>query len=401
VGGLGQLVIQRVGRSLAMLLPSLQGTDGEVQEYYASAQSDIVMKRFKVRRGVPSAGAVAAEGGLDGHFAFEFMYPSVAAILERQKDAPRRDRKILAISDWQIGSPTMAPAVVVRALDHAIHQLGVDTIVLNGDLIHGQNYSRFPAESQRGGLIGIDSQVEYAMALLRPLLESRPQLELFVIPGNHEWNSQAQKGQQGTHFLRPVAALAEGYLGAERVHYVTNYCDGSGTLVDFPSTRLDAVQRDTGFGVLAPHLYGGEKGKDGPLSAAAFSHANWCRKRGEAVGDIDITLGGHLHTTSVVEQDGKLHIIPGGMAKQSGFEHLLGFDVGEPTAAVLHLSNKAYPRLELLTERYLAKQPIKGPPLVELIGEHGEGLDAWLERTRAEVSGRAGYDARQAPARSR
>ena len=258
--------------------------------YYATESQDPIKRRRMVRGGETSAGVIAFEGGATqdpesgeyyktDNYTLVMANPKVLDVLERNRaeGKPSKTVDIYATSDWQIGSPTAKPATLLRGLFDAVLS-GCKEIVLNGDLLQGQNYGRAVAEMQLTGLVGIEDQQAFINALLTPVLDlirfqraHDPNWEIprfRVLVGNHETNSQAYKGGQGIWFLQNVATQIEmayryafgAEIASSHVMYPKKFVNRTGTDVDYSHMVID-LSDEVGFRVGAQHYVGsGGKG---------------------------------------------------------------------------------------------------------------------------------------------
>src|SRR4029078_5998061 len=71
--------------------------------------------------------------------------------------------------------------------------------IFGGDMIQGRNYPNYPNENENIGLISVDAQTRFAEIMhlaaftgLDPSLMEN-MLQVFTIPGNHEWNTGTTK----------------------------------------------------------------------------------------------------------------------------------------------------------------------------------------------------------------
>jgi predicted phosphodiesterase len=407
VGYQGRLAAQAVGPdSWVISTPTARGGDDlEVKGYKQHATGDPHAKRALLRRERTTAASLEVADGVDGNIKFRLASDKFREILASQKKEPERLRKVHVISDLQVGSDTMQPEAFVRMLDYALNVEKVDTLVLNGDLIQGQNYPRMPFENEHVGLNQVETQVEFLKILLRPFLEQLQQegreVEIHVLPGNHEWNTQL-KGRPGTMFLDGLAEFIKRFVPnpEQNVHYTTRF-EKDGHRIDWPMTRLDSVANDTGFGILAAHCYGGQdSGSKGTTGVPVYSHAGWMHGMGHETAEYDISVGGHFHNPGVTEYDGKFHVLTGACAGPSGFEMRLGYPDGPAGSSILTVSNKVEPEVQLFTDQYCEKQhEIRNPGYAELLAEYEGDFQKMMRDFVVEAQGKNGWKADGKPLR--
>jgi hypothetical protein len=399
------LVSMTAGGTLIVSAASLQSSNFD-DSYLFTESQDRHKRRRNVAGGEASAGSIAFSGGIDNGiktdaYTLRLWNRKIREVLEENArlGRPKAQVDIFATSDWQIGSPTAKPATMLRGLFWAVLS-GKKEIVINGDAIQGQNYPRAPAEMQLTGLIGIEDQQAFIYALLNPVLdtirrmhEADPTFEIpkfKILVGNHETNSQAHKGLQGTWFLNTIAGqLQSFYRGAfgpavaeSHVLYPKKFVDRMGVDVDYSHMVLDHTEA-TGFRIGVQHYVGiGAKGSSSvpPISAAK----TWARSMENELRPLHGFLLGHWHTQSVAMADGLFYAIFGANADKSGFEWHLGYPTTVPASGVLRLYSDRPPELFFVTDPYLRLQEDmlrEAPEYAALIGKHGS-LEAYVEFQR-------------------
>ena len=341
-------------------------------------------------------------------YTLRFMNEKISKVLEENArlGLPPASKEIFVTSDWQIGSPTMVPSVWVRGLLLAILN-GQKEIVINGDLIQGQNYPRAVAEMQLTGLVGIEAQTHFIKYLFEPILNSIRELraadptweppKFTLVVGNHETNSQANRGAQGIWFLQPLYDQLQGfYNGAfgseykDHISYPLKFKSKEGIDVDYSHTII----RSPGINInVAFQHYVGAGAKGSMITPPIFAPANWAKSMEGNMKDIHIMNFGHWHTQSVVQSNGIIMSILGACAGQSGFEQHLGYPDGQPSCGLIRIFSDRSPEIFIETKSYLELQEGRlydGLKSYQaLVDEHGS-LDEFIEYTRKFTQGREG-----------
>ncbi len=392
-------------------------TAGTMQGVSNSRQPDLHYqlhsKAFKdmAGRGLPpQASFITLQGGVHGHkitqaIEYQITTPKLLAAIEDniRRGVPHKQAHIYVTSDWQIGSPTMQPAMIVAGLIEAI-DVGVEEIVLNGDILHGVNYPRFLQESQlvEHPLNGIDSQSQYIFELLNPVLaymrakkeaDSSFKIPTFtILPGNHEINTQANKGTQGTWFVQGIAEKVRSYLHGwtndetfANAHVVCpeKFIATDGTPVDYPLVHIDRT-KDIGICVEVTHY--NAKGGGGAFSPTVTGIARHIHAMGE--GKAHIRLEGHLHVTGFQVINGVVCVRTGANAGQSSYEAHLGFPPAPPSNQFISLDSHNLPTFFVATQAY---QETRYRDLLGKLHEKGilvdyNSFDAFCDEKRRFVS---------------
>lgn len=358
----------------------------------------------------PQASFITLQGGVHSHkitqaIEYQITTPKLLAAIEDniKRGVPHKQAHIYVTSDWQIGSPTMQPAMIVAGLIEAI-DVGVEEIVLNGDILHGVNYPRFLQESQlvEHPLNGIDSQSQYIFELLNPVLAyMRAKKEadrsfkiptFTILPGNHEINTQANKGTQGTWFVQGIAEKVRSYLHGwtndetfSNAHVVCpeKFIASDGTPVDYPLVHIDRT-KDLGICVEVTHY--NAKGGGGAFSPTVTGIARHIHAMGE--GKAHIRLEGHLHVTGFQVINGVVCVRTGANAGQSSYEAHLGFPPAPPSNQFISLDSHNLPTFFVATQAY---QETRYRDLLGKLHEKGilvdyNTFDAFCDEKRRFVS---------------
>lgn len=405
-GSVGSPFFSLLATGQAVVTPgSLQASNYD--DLFSFTESVDGHKRRRVGMGEERhAGHISFQGGVHegkktGAYCLQMTSAKIEEVLAANRSAKKADCEveIYQTNDLQLGSPTARPAPFVRGLMWAIER-GVKDIVLDGDLIQGQNYGRFYAEAQMTGIIGIEDQQAYLSELFQPVLDfivrrkqEDPSFELpkfRIIVGNHEMNSQAGKGAQGNWYMQPLynqiyysyrSAFGQ-EAAANKVIYPRKYVSHDGTDVDYPIDILDYTE-ETGFRLGAQHYSGvGAKGS-GSVPPIVQARA-WNRSKENENREVHGWLWAHFHTQSITMADGVFHAIFGANATGSGFEHHLGYPLTVPASGLIKLSSTKPPELQIVTSPFLELQEAqlrKIPEYAALLAEHGS-LEGWVETSR-------------------
>jgi hypothetical protein len=405
-GGVGSPFFSLLSTGQAIVTPgSLQASNFD--DLYSYTESVDGHKRRRVGMGEERhAGHISFRGGVNGGkktgaYCLQMTSAKIEEVLAANRGAKKADREIeiYQTNDLQLGSPTAAPAPFVRGLMWAIKR-GVKDVVLDGDLIQGQNYGRFYAEAQMTGIIGIEDQQAFLSELFQPILDyivrrkkEDPSFELpkfRIIVGNHEMNSQAGKGAQGNWYMQPLynqiyysyrSAFGD-EAAANKVIYPRKYVSHDGTDVDYPIDILDYTE-ETGFRLGAQHYSGAGAKGSGSIPPIVQARA-WNRSKENENREVHGWLWAHFHTQSIMMADGVFHAIFGANATGSGFEHHLGYPLTVPASGLIKLSSTKPPELQIVTAPFLEEQEAalcEIPEYSALSAKHGS-LQGWVETCR-------------------
>ena len=355
---------------------TMQGSESRMADHYYSANQDRTRRDATVYGRPPQSSFVKVSGGIHGgHITqaieYQIVTPKLLEVLESNKKRrlPKKDVAVYVSSDWQIGSPTMQPEMILSGLIDAVDR-GCEEILINGDIRQGMNYMRFAQEAQLVAfpLNGLDSQGQYIYELLNPVLDfiwkkksEEPDFKLPVfriLPGNHESNTQANKGLQGTWFVQDIAEkIRESYvahLGDDRAaaeKYIVcpeKYVDHDGTQVDYPMIYVNRTQ-DTGICLQMTH-YNNSGSKGSSFSPTVSKVANAVHSLG--VVEPHIRIESHMHVTGFMVRNGIVCVRSGANATGSAFEqHLLYENCAESNLHII-LSSHDVPRFFVATRAY-------------------------------------------------
>jgi hypothetical protein len=334
-------------------------------------------KRNRTVFGMPAqTGFFSIEGGVNDGICTQALTiqaytPKLLEVIENNKvrNLPAKSAKIYVTSDWQIGSPTMQPEMILAGMIEAINQ-GVVEILINGDIRQGMNYLRYPQEAQlvEYPLNGLDSQGAYIYELINPVLkyirakkEIEPNFKIpkfRILPGNHESNSQANKGLQGTWFVKDIAekikSYLEGWLNDEELAKSLVVCpekfiSHDKTPVDYPMAVLD-YSEDFGIRIQATHYNAsGAKGSKFSPTVAGVAQA----VHSLAIEEPHIRIESHMHVTGLMIRNGIVCVRTGANATGSGFEEHLLYSNAPESNMFIELNSRDVPKFFIATRSYL------------------------------------------------
>lgn len=322
-----------------MQLPGLQDTRmsvrKELQKFHDGIQ---YAKHWRQHgfRGMPSTPAICYPEILDdGRIRFRIWNRRIAKVIEDHKGKPEQTATVFSLNDTQIGSITQWPEAAIFALDYALYECKADTLICNGDIIHGHNYAQFPQESNPLRLVGVGQQKDFAIKAFAPLIVKAPCLcGVYACDGNHEWNTIGDK-IAGAHHVNFLTHYLNGYMdGARRdgkeislkvarTEYRTRWPETSNPESDKVYAPFH-LGRYAGYTVVASHLYSIKGQVRTGNSTPIFQMINWIRGFGGASANVDMLIGGHFHSPHMAQVAGKLLVHIPASASQSGFEWHLG-----------------------------------------------------------------------------
>ena len=381
-GGSGQAFVQITEPTKSNPIGTLLVSSGTLQELpedmslLFDVEPSPERRRNYSRRRVNGASAVAVSGGIHngkktGCYTVKVWNEKIEKTLieNRNKGLQEKDVGIYFTSDWQTGSPTADAKSWFDGLVWAIAS-GYKEIVINGDVLQGQNYGRQQAEV--GAIPSIEDQQKFVGLLLNEILEiiriNKANNPDFVLPrftinvGNHETNSQSHKGGQGIWFLDPLYQQIKNFYSglcgrdeAEKlVSYPRMFIDREGTSVDYSTSILD-FRDSTGFVVGSQH-YTGAMAKGSKLTTPIDGNEKWTHSLGATLEDFHVFVFAHFHTLSITNANGLITAIFGANAGQSGFEYHLGYADTVKANGVVHLNSKTGISLTNITNLYVEEQ---------------------------------------------
>lgn len=413
VGATGQPFFSMTAGGIAVVAADTLQASNYDDRYSATEAGDRHKRRRWVRGGESYGGSIAFSGGVHegiktDAYTLRLWNPKIQEVLDQNAAAGKESTYVdlYSTSDWQTGSPTAKPATWLRGLLWAIEN-NQDNILINGDVLQGQNYGRQPAESQLTGIVGVEDQQAFVTELMKPVLEAIRQKvatdpeykipKFTILTGNHETNTQANRGGQGIWYLQALSnqieSFYQGAFGSEiaetHVLYPKKFVDRMGIDVDYSHVMFDFTD-SVGFRIAAQHYVGsGTKGSstNPPIQAAA----KWAQAMENEMRPVHGFLLGHWHTQSVTQSDGVFHCIFGANADKSGFEWHLGYPTTVPASGRVRLYSDRPPELFFVTDPYLRLQDEKLkaglPAVASLVDQYGS-LEEYIESVRVRISGR-------------
>ncbi len=322
-----------------MQLPGLQDTSMSAERNLQKIHDYIpTAKHWRQHgfRGIPPTPAICDMEILDdGRIRFRLWNRRIAKVIEENKDKPEETATVISLNDLQIGSPTAWPEMAIRALDYALYECMADTIIANGDIIHGHNYPGFAKESNTIALVGLGQQKDFTLKILTPLLLNAPRLQaMYAIDGNHEWNTFGER-VAGAHHVNFLTHYLTGYIeGAHRVgqdiplkiartEYRTRWPRSGNPEPDKVYAAFH-LNRYAGFTVVASHLFNLKSQTRSGNSSPIFQMMNHLAGFASAADIIDLYIGAHYHSPHMAQIAEKLLVHVPACAGQSGFEWHLG-----------------------------------------------------------------------------
>lgn len=315
------------------------------------------------------------------------FHPSSATSIERLDDGTQLvniyNKHLMEISesltepvtimlqcDWQAGNIASRPDLQIKQLDIVNRRLGQGTLylALGGDHVEGRNYSDFPRESGRTGLMGMDQQFEFVRLMVEESLEqlSRDEMDNLVVKatiGNHEYNSGTLKWN-GYSFFEPIidpykkAFSSRGYTYDE----VRDKVQIQDTLVTDrgePFKTYETVFRIGEVGVSLSHFFGAGRGTGG--QPPAFTGFNQTTGLGAVRKDIDVGIFGHYHHASYMVGGNKLYLGAGSLNGITGFEYERGLRSASSIVS-LKLAPGRAPQIEIMSEEAINNYKIPDGP---------------------------------------
>lgn len=323
---------------------------------YGRTESDEGERISKTRRDLLIPGMTAVEYTDDGRFLMDIYDEKLLKIAEKS------DEQMVAIflSDFQVGSVTARPDLLVKNLDFIFHHILPHkkvVLYINGDVIQGYNYGKFPIENAGIGLMGPEAQNEFVARIFHNILSHVPSkykanLELVAItPGNHEWNT-GRSGEYGTSHLQQLKEIFRGYSENK---WTTKLFDNQGKVQGkrghwwIGPTAITDVQH---YHLLVQHYlleHGSSKGGGG---FSLLAGRQLLAGMGDQFRDVHIFNSGHLHYWSMYGQNGKFFTQNSSLAGTSSFEQWRGHDAVRGSQ-MMHLGGRRAPKIEVLTPEFL------------------------------------------------
>lgn len=353
-----------------------------------TSNQNLVGREILGRKRFHPASATSIERRDDGtHFVNVYS----KRLMEVSESIPERTT-IMLQCDWQAGNIASRPDYQLKQLDIVNRRLGegVVYLALGGDIAEGRNYSDFPRESGRTGLMGMDQQFEFVRMMLDDSLDqlSVAQLKnLFVKAtiGNHEYNSGTLKWN-GYSFVEPtidpykMAFRGAGFTSAEvrdRVQFQDTLVSQRGE----PFKTYETIFHIGEMGIALSHFFGAGRGTGG--MPPAFTGMAQTTGLGALREDIDVGIFGHYHHASYLQGGEKLYVGAGSLNGITGFEYERGLRAANSIVA-LHVGGGLAPQIEVIGERALIDYKIPDGPFSDkaLRADHGLRTDTNFDGTK-------------------
>lgn len=349
----GMWVMQ--GGTLFMSTPGMR-TYNPNSSSYARVSADKSERMAKSRGEVNFAGSQEVEFHDDGRISIYLVNDTLMNIAAKTSEP----HAAIFFSDWQSGSTTARPDLVVKAMDYVLHTVLTKQkgkMFLNGDLKEGRNYPDMPNRNARMGLVTIDEQDLFIYRMLKEILEEMPDeakqnLEgAYITPGNHEWNS-GRKFFGTTHSGLVYGLFDMASDGRFRTVLQSGGILRAGTS-HFPSDT--AITELANYKVMAQH-YMLEGNSTPPINQFAQMLSS---SAGPLMRDINVVGAGHWHDPQGLMMANKIGVINGSLAGLGEYEWWRGISPVIGTS-IIHLGGNKPPRIELLTPEFLYNYKCKG-----------------------------------------
>jgi hypothetical protein len=302
-------------------------------------------------------------------------------LMEVSESIPDRTT-IMLQCDWQAGNIASRPDYQIKQLDMVNRRLGqgIVYLALGGDIAEGRNYSDFPRESGRTGLMGMDQQFEFVRMMLEDSLDqltTDQMRNLFVKAtiGNHEYNSGTLKWN-GYSFVEPtidpyrMAFAGRGFTPSEirdRVQFQDTLVSQRGE----PFKTYETIFHIGEMGIALSHFFGAGRGTGG--QPPAFTGLAQTTGLGALREDIDVGIFGHYHHASYLQGGKKLYVGAGSLNGITGFEYERGLRAANSIVA-LHVGGGLPPQIEVIGEKALIDYKIPDGPFSDKALRENYGL---------------------------
>ncbi len=334
-----QAFVFATDHTLVASLPGMQKMNIGRRSQFANVQSDPSHRVMTTRKDVFGGGTMPITFYPDGSFEV-FMVDR--RLMDKASISDERI-KIPFMVDWQNGSVTANADLQAIFMDYTMHHLLPNHptwIFYGGDHVQGFNYPTHCFESQRVGLVSVDSQKEFVNTLIKCALVGASKGDIKqnlkhvgIVPGNHEWNSGHKNlGIIHCEYVKHAWELALVHcgiytsvvpLGLGAVHQpikievYDSARDNAGN-----HYKVWAGQEDIGgYGFRFQHLVveRGTKGQGGPPIYALKSQLVG---NSESFKGVDLLATGHWHSPQVLKMGNVTGMVSGSLAGTSGYEYL-------------------------------------------------------------------------------
>lgn len=309
-------------------------------------------------------------------------------LMERSGSMPRM--VVISLNDFQIGSPTARPDLVIKALALVLQTAEDYPVAIHGegDFVHGFIYPNMSREAQAIGLMDLDSQAEMLKWIIEDTIPDAPKtvkdaiFDILWQQGNHD---EEQKIRVPTNHSRNVDSTVETWRRAlgeapgdpnTRVNNDRVYQTANGA----PVPSWIGRRQYGAYNMAVAHYHLNKKMYKGGAATPAVYDAY---KRLEGMGiaeDVQILSGAHHHNRQFAMVNGIWIDIGDALADQSEFENMLGLMHSNMSVKMRFIGGGKAPVLKYYTEEALARIPIKyGPYTEEALHDQGyhddEGAD--------------------------
>lgn len=289
------------------------GASNRIQTFHSKVLTDKAHRQNTFRKEPVTPGIPYFELFKDGRIRFQVLTNSIREVIEANASKPEITNLVAYLSDIQFGSITMRPEWVIKFLDYSLWTRKSDYLILNGDIIQGFCYPRFPSENRPKRLVSVNSQKSFAREILTPFFPA-PDLEIIdMMMGNHEWNIWGSDitGQNNLEFLYFI--LAERYAMLKQAGRLPKDVDvriwSRIRLKDTPYPGGSALNHPYAARVLKSGYKLGVQHKWYPRGGGrtpVHTQISWLYNICAAAKSLHVLFGGHKHTFWVAEVDGKL-----------------------------------------------------------------------------------------------
>ncbi len=260
------------------------------------------------------------ELGIDGE-GRHIVEPRLEKFYDKMSESPDR-QVVMHWADWQVGSPTARLDYQVKQIDRLAQLLQQGykvNLIINGDIIHGNNYKTFTQESRRSNLINIDDQkymVEFMIVNGLGHLSAKEleNLTVNITIGNHEANSGfAWPGTSHSDYLSRAFSLLfqkNNLDPAQKISVAKIARTAQGEHFESSIVKREVA----GHGIMAQHQVSGS-GNYPILKAIPFISS-----RPGLFRDTDFFMLGHNHTASWLLFNDLMTIMSGSLAGTSSFD---------------------------------------------------------------------------------
>jgi|GEM_PF-759342 hypothetical protein len=373
-------------------LPGLQNSVDQAGHRMTTFSSRILSSKSHrqntFRKSSPTPMVIDIEVVPDGRVRWHFYSNAVRRVLDEQRNEKHVRETICFLTDTQHGSITMNPEIEMKFIDFACYgrEEGLATrIYENGDILQGYIYPAFVAENRPYRLVSVDSQQRFTNMIQMPLITHAPKVvEWTGWMGNHEWGIWGNQ-LTGQNALIPMEQFLQGYIQGSldagrqlplkramtvnriRLETAKVLGPGGGQIINHPYYSVNLA----GFKVAMTHMWMPFGGGRTPVD----QQRTWLGRMAQAGADIDVLLGGHLHSLWMAAEYDKLLIQAASTcAGQSGFELARGL-ISTVMCTIVQLDNKEGIMVEFVPWEFLERE-------YQFHAPHLRGRDKEFERPK-------------------